>query len=253
MTQFWRLACGLHHPAGWCFGATRTGTRTGVAPAEIHPQTRIVVRAYGSPVPLGFFSFGIGMFLYAALSAGWVPITEQKQIGLMLMAFVTPLQLVAAVFAFLCRDAGSATALGLFSTSWLAGGLLLATGTPGVRSAAFGYYLIAFTSVILLLAASSIAGKPLLSAFLLVSSLRGVFAAVFELGGSKGWETVSGWVALVAFGIALYGGLSFLLEDILGRTVLPLARRAGSRAAIEEDLPAQLAGIADEAGVRQVL
>ena len=220
---------------------------------EIHPQVRIVVRPYGSPVPLGFFAFGIGMFLYAALDAGWVPPDQQQSIGLLLLAFVTPLQLVATVFAFLCRDAGSATALGLFSTSWLAGGLLLATGTPGVLSSAFGYYLIAFTAVILLIAVSSIAAKPLLSAFLLVSSFRAIFGAVFELGGGKGWETASGWVAVAAFGIALYGGLAFLLEDLMGRTILPLARRSGARAAIEEDLAAQLASLADEAGVRQVL
>jgi hypothetical protein len=40
---------------------------------------------------------------------------------------------------------------------------------------------------------------------------------------------------------------------VLGRTVLPLARQAGSRSAIEDDLPEQLAGFADEAGVRQIL
>lgn len=221
--------------------------------SEIHPQVRIFVRPYGSPVPLGFFAFGIGMFLYAALDAGWVPLDQQRSIGLLLLSFVAPLQLVATVFAFLCRDAGSATALGLFSTSWLAGGLLLATGTPGVLSSALGYYLIAFTSVIVLLAVASLAGKPLLSTFLLVSSLRGVFGAVYELGGGKGWDTASGWVAVAAFAIALYGGLAFLLEDQLGRTILPLARRGGSRSAIEDDLPAQLGGLADEAGVRQIL
>ncbi len=224
-----------------------------MAAGEIHPQIRVFVRPYGSPVPLGFFAFGVGMFLYAALDIGWVKPEEQSTIGLLLTSFVTPLQLIATVFAFLCRDGGSATALGVFATSWLAGGLVLLTGKPGVLSPAFGSYLVAFTCVILMLGIASLAGKPLLSAFLLVSSFRGIFGAVYEFGGGHGWDVASGAVALAAFTIALYGGLAFLLEDTLGRTVLPLARRAASREAIEESLPAQLRTVADEAGVRHTL
>lgn len=219
----------------------------------IHPQVRVFVRPYGSPIPLGFFAFGIGMFLYWALGTARVPLADQKTIGLLLAAFVAPLQLIATIFAFLSRDAGAATALGAFAGSWLAGGLVLVTGKPGDLSAALAYFLIAFTVVIAMLAIASAAGKPLLSAFLLVSSLRGVLAAVYELGGGRGWDTVSGWVALVAFVVAMYGGLAFLLEDILGHTVLPLARRAGSREAIEESLATQLSTVADEAGVRHTL
>ena len=52
---------------------------------------------------------------------------------------------------------------------------------------------------------------------------------------------------------AVYGVLAFLLEDLAGRTILPLLRRGGAREAIEHDLDAQLAGIAGEAGVRHTL
>ena len=98
---------------------------------SVHPQVRVVVRPYGSPIPLGFFAFGIGMFLYAALGAGWVKPSDQHTVGMLLALFVFPLQIVATIFAFLARDGAAGTALGLFSTSWLAGGVLLATGTPG--------------------------------------------------------------------------------------------------------------------------
>jgi len=33
---------------------------------SIHPQVRIVVKPYGSALPLGFFSFGIGLLLLRA-------------------------------------------------------------------------------------------------------------------------------------------------------------------------------------------
>ena len=221
--------------------------------SSMHPQVRVVVRPYGSPVPLGFFAFGIGMFLYAALGAGWVEPADQHSIGLLLALFVFPLQVIATVFAFLARDGAAGTALGLFSTSWLAGGVLLATATPGTLDRADGFYLIAFTIVVLLLACASIAGRPLLSVFLLVSSGRAVSSAVYELGGGHGWDRASGWFALASFGIALYGGLAFLLEDTLGRTVLPLARVGVARSSIEAGLDEQLTAVEDEAGIRRRL
>jgi hypothetical protein len=221
--------------------------------ASPSPGLRIVVRPYGSPIPLGFFAFGIGMFLYAALGIGWVKPVDQHSIGVLLAVFVFPLQLVATVFAFLSRDGAAGTALGLFSTSWLAAGILLVTGSPGVLDAGYGYYLLAFAVVVLLLGGASVVPRPLLSIFLLVSCARTVCGAIYELGGGHGWDTAGGWIALVVFGIALYGGLAFLLEDTLGKTVLPLARRGAARTAIEAGLDEQLHAIEDEAGVRRAL
>jgi hypothetical protein len=80
-----------------------------------------------------------------------------------------------------------------------------------------------------------------------------VTAAVYELGGGKGWDTVAGWIAVALFAGALYTTLAFLLEDGLGRTVLPLFRVGAARGAIEGDLSEQLRGLAGEAGVRQAL
>ena len=50
----------------------------------IHPQVRVAVRPYGSSIPLGFFAFGVGMFLYAALDAPWVKATDAHSLGLLL-------------------------------------------------------------------------------------------------------------------------------------------------------------------------
>src|SRR5256714_13945012 len=83
-------------------------------------QTRIVLRPIGSGLPLGFFSFGIGMLLLGCSGIGWIPAGEQKDVGMFLIAFVFPLELIATVVAFLARDTLDATTLGLFTTSWLA-------------------------------------------------------------------------------------------------------------------------------------
>jgi len=219
----------------------------------IHPQVRVVVRPYGSPVPLGFLAFGIGMFLYAALNAPWVKAADAQTIGLLLAGFVAPLELVATVFAFLARDTVAAATLGLFAGSWFVAGLTTLQSQPGELNAATGYFLIAFTIVVVLLGVAAFYGKPFIGLLLVVSAFRGLFSAIYELGGGKGWNEVGGWLSLVIFCIAMYGGIAFLLEDMLGRDVLPLGRLGGSREAMEGDLSAQLRGLEDEAGVRHTL
>jgi succinate-acetate transporter protein len=220
---------------------------------SVHPQVRVVVKPYGSALPLGFFAFGIGMFLYAAQGAEWVKASDGHTVGLILATFVAPLEFLATVVAFLARDTMSAAALGLFSTSWLSGGILLTQAKPGVLDRADAYWLIAFTVVVLLLGVAAWEGKPMISVLLLVASARGLLYAIYQLGAGKGWMHASGWIALVLFLVAMYGGLAFLLEDARGETVLPLLRRGKSREAIEGGLAAQLQGLAEEAGVRHTL
>jgi uncharacterized protein len=195
----------------------------------------------------------LSLWGFSRLASGCSCTREQHSIGLIFVTFVFPLQLIASVFAFLARDGAAGTALGLFASSWLVSGVLLVTGKPGTVDSAFGYYLIAFSVVIVILGAVSLLGRPLLSMFLLVSSVRTIFGAVYELGGGSGWEKAGGWVGLAAFAVAMYAGLAFLLEDTLGHTVLPLGRRGGARAAIEGSLDEQLDALEDEAGVRQSL
>jgi succinate-acetate transporter protein len=222
-------------------------------PVSVHPQVRVVVRPYGSSIPLGFFAFGIGMFLYAALDAPWVKPTDWHSIGLILACFVAPLELVATVFAFLARDTVAGATLGLFAASWFVRGLLTMQAKPGVLDPGAGYFFVAFAIVALLLGTAAVLGKPLIAALLLISAARTLCSAAFELGAGAGWNRVGGWIALVIFCIAMYGGLAFLLEDLFGHPVLPTGRRGSSREAIEGGLADQLRGLEDEAGVRHTL
>src|ERR1051326_5897745 len=56
------------------------------------PVARHTARRAGSGLPLGFFSFGIGMLLLASQAIGWIPVAEQKDVGTILIAFVFPLE-----------------------------------------------------------------------------------------------------------------------------------------------------------------
>lgn len=216
-------------------------------------EVRINLRPLASALPLGFLSFGIGMFLLGAQGAGWIPVGQAAQLGLVLAAFVFPLELLATIFAFLSRDVLSASALGLFSTSWLTLGLVDMTAQPGQTSKVVGFYLFAFTVAIAVLALVGFLGKPLISLLLLISAARALLQAIYEMSGTTGAERGSGYVALVIAGMAGYGGLALLLEDLRQRAVLPIARRGASQQSIEGDLGVQVARARQEAGVRQQL
>ena len=214
---------------------------------------RIVVRPYATSLALGFFSFGIGMLLLAGTSNGWLHPSDRHTVGLLLAAFVFPLELLSAVIAFLARDTFGATGLGLFTTSWLALGLASMQASQDSVSRAIGLFEFGFAFAIVLLAIAAFTGKPLIGCILFVAATRSALAGVHEWGGPEwAWKT-AGWLALAIFFAAMYGGLAFLLEDVLGHQVLPVFRRGASKDAIEGGLDAQLAGLADEAGVRKAL
>lgn len=189
-----------------------------------------MLRPIGSGLPLGFFSFGIGMLLLACQAIGWISVGEQRDVGLLLASFVFPLELVATVFAFLARDTLAATTLGLFTTSWLALGLAELT-TP---------------------AGSTSLGKPFFSALLGLAAVRMVIAGTYEVGGSKTLYHVAGGCALALAALAMYGGAALSLEDAGRRGVLPLFRRGQAEESFA-GYQAQLEQLEYEPGVRQQL
>src|SRR3954469_15966955 len=215
-------------------------------------QARIFLRPIGSGLPLGFFSFGIGMLLLGCLGIGWIPVDEQKDVGMVLVAFVFPLELLATVFAFLARDTLGATTLGLFTTSWLTFGWLDISSQPGATSVTVGIYLFGFATAVLLIALMSTLGKPFFSVLLLLAATRMVLSGVYEVGGSKRWFEVAGGFGIALAALAMYGGTALGLEDARQREVLPLFRRGAADEAFQ-GFEAQLSRLESEPGVRQQL
>jgi uncharacterized protein len=211
-----------------------------------------MLRPIGSGLPLGFFSFSIGMLLLGCDAIGWIPVSEQKDVGLLLMAFVFPLELLATVFAFLARDTLGATTLGLFTTSWLALGWADRASPPGVKSVALGIFLFGFAVAVLLLAGLSTMGKPFFSALLTVAAVRMVLSGAYEVGAGKTAFQVSGGFGLALTVLALYGGVALALEDAHQRELLPLFRR-GAAAESFEGFESQLERLEAEPGVRHQL
>jgi len=110
-----------------------------------------------------------------------------------------------------------------------------------------------FGFAIVVLAAAAFMGKPLIGSIMSLAAVRVVFSGVHEFGGPSSLWTAAGWLGVAIFVLAVYGGLAFLLEDVLQQEVLPVFRIGTSRHSVEGDLHEQLRGIGREAGVRHTL
>lgn len=225
----------------------------GPAGGDAGSRTRIVLRPIGSALPLGFFAFGMGVLLTGLLDLGALPASAGHQVAVLLLTFPAPLELLAAVFAFLARDGAAGTALGVFGASWASTGAMMLLGPPGARSPVAGAYSLALVALLLVLALAARGPKPALSILLLLASARFLATGLFELTGAGTLRTVAGWASTAVVAVSLYGGLALLLEDGRGRLVLPTGRRGRARESFEGDFAAQVTTLEAEAGVRNQL
>ena len=217
------------------------------------PGLRIVLRPIGSALPLGFFAFATGMAILAGIDIPLVPQAQLHPAAVLLISFVAPLEIIAAVLAFLARDGLAGTGLGLFAASWATIGIQDLLAKPGSVSPVLGLYLITFAVVIGLLGATARRAQPLLALILVVSAVRTTLAGLYELTTIKSLFTTAGVLATGVCALALYCGFAFRLEDAAHRTVLPLGRRGQARSALRGGMEDQIAGLEAEAGVRRVL
>jgi uncharacterized protein len=189
-------------------------------------ESRIVLRPLGNPLPLGFLALAAGTLLVSGLQLEWLQPTDGAQVALILIAFVFPLQLVASVLGFLARDVVAGTGMGILGGTWLSIGLVTLTGEPGATSDALGLFLLLAAVAMLVPAAAAAPGKLVATAVLATTSLRFATTGLYQLTASDDWKAAAGAVGLVLCALALYAALAMALEDALGRTLLPLGRRA---------------------------
>jgi uncharacterized protein len=202
---------------------------------------QVFLRPLANPLPLGFLALAGATLLVSGLQLEWLTPSDGADVGLILIAFAFPLQLVVSVFGFLARDVVAATGMGILAGTWLSVGLIRLTGEPGSTSDALVLFLLV-AAVAMLVPASSAATGKLVPFFVLgTTALRFAVTGLYELTASDTWKTLAGIVGLVLCALAVYAALAMALEDVRHRTVLPLGRRGGST------------DVGPEAGVRDQL
>jgi succinate-acetate transporter protein len=211
---------------------------------------RINLRPLASPLPMGFIGLAAATLLVSALNLGWIPATQGRIIAFGLLVFVVPLQGTASVFGTLTRDGVAATGMAILTGTWATVALTILTSPPGSTSKGLGVLLVLSAVAMLLVAVGASLGKLVPAVVLLGASLRFATAAVYQLSASHAWKVTTGWVGVVLGVLALYAAFGALLENLQGRTVLPMGRRRKGRQAVEGGLAEQLLDVVHEPGVR---
>jgi succinate-acetate transporter protein len=219
----------------------------------VEDVTRIVLRPLASPLPLGFFAFGVGSVLQSALQFGLIPQSEVQNLALLFGVFVFPLELLAALLAYPSRETVAATILSIIAFSWLGAAVVTYTVAPDATSPSLGILYLAISLILLLLGGVGALGKPLLASVMFLAFFRYGLNGLYELLALGWMQTASGAIGCAIFAVSLYGGLALSLEDTMHRTVLPFGRRGEARQAFEGGLSEQVGSIEQEAGIRKQL
>ena len=95
--------------------------------------------------------------------------------------------------------------------------------------------------------------KAALCVVLTIAVPRFFVSALFEATGSATIGHIAGVLGFVLVAAARYTAWALLLEDMRGRTVLPVGRRGPALAALQGEVSDQLVGLEHSAGVRRTL
>jgi uncharacterized protein len=215
-------------------------------------QHTVVLRPIGTPLPLGFIGLAVATTVVGAVQLGWLAPGQGTYAALSVLVLSVPLQAVASVFGFLCRDPAAGTGMALQSGGWAAIAVVTLTAPTGAHTPALGVALVA-AALALTVPTVAAASKPLAAVVMGLTGLRFAVTAGAELTGAQPWQSLAGVLGLLLAAVALYAALAFELEGVRGNSVLPLWRTGGSADAMTDRLDEQVSGVAREAGVRRQL
>lgn len=124
-----------------------------------HELARIVLRPLASPLPLGFLALFVGTMLVSAQQLHWVPVAETHHLALGVLVLTVPLQLIACIYGFLCRDVIASTGLGVLAGTWATIGVTLLTSVPGLNSPGLGILLVVAAGALLVPSVAALSSR----------------------------------------------------------------------------------------------
>lgn len=214
---------------------------------------RVVLRPTGHPLPLGFLGLAAATVVVSGLQLRWFPAAEGRNVAMVLVAFVFPVQLVSSVLAYLGRDGVAGTAMGILAGTWLTVGLVQLGTPPGATSKALGLFLFVVAAAMALPALAASVSKVGPAVVLATTSVRFLVTGLYQWTASSTWKSTAGAVGLALGALAVYAALAVILEDATGKPTLPMGRHGKGLLASTGSLLDQVADVEHEAGVRQQL
>ena len=222
----------------------------GLRPAD---ATRIVLRPLASPLPLGFLALFVASLLVCALQLRWVPVPQGHEIAIGVLAFAVPLQTIACLYGFWCRDVVASTGMGVLGGTWATLGVIVLTSPPGATNPGLGILLVVAAGALLVPTVAGLVSKTVAALVLAAAAARFAISGAYELASAPGWRYAAGVCGVVVAGLALYGALAGEVDSATRSSLLPLLRPPAGQRAVSGQLANQVATLSREPGVRQQL
>lgn len=87
-----------------------------------------------------------------------MPVTQGHQIAIAVLAFAVPLQTIACVYGFLCRDEVASTGMGVLAGTWATFAVIVLTFPPGMTNR-LGILLVVAAGALLIPAVAALVSK----------------------------------------------------------------------------------------------
>lgn len=181
--------------------------------------------AYGNPLPLGLLGYGMSTVLLSLANAG------VYELGSMVLAmavlFGGVAQTIVAILSFRRNDSFAVTAFGGYSFLWLTFAFLLLGQQNGWwptanSGTAMGWYLFLWAIFTFGLLIGSLLAPRVLSLVLALTTILLLLLAASNWMGNATLGQLGGWEGVVTGASAIYLAFAFLLNEMYGRTVLPV-------------------------------
>jgi succinate-acetate transporter protein len=198
-----------------------------VLPKEAERARGVAVPApaFGNPVPLGLLGFGMTTVSLSLANA------EVYALGTMVLAMAVLFgglaQVLVATMAFRRNDTFGVTAFGGYGFLWLTFAFLLIgqqhNWWPAQNSGtAMGWYLFIWAVFSLGLCVGSFVATRFLTLVLALTVVLLGLLAIANWTGNSSITRIAGWEGILLGASATYLAFAFVLNEMFGRTVLPI-------------------------------
>jgi len=178
-----------------------------------------------NPAPLGLMGFGMTTVLLNIHNAGFFPI------GSMILAmgiFYGGLaQVIAGIMEFKKGNTFGTTAFTSYGLFWLTLVFILVfKGLPATDAVFMGWYLFMWGLFTLFMWFGTFGKNRTIQFVFLSLTVLFMLLAVRDWTGNHGIGTLAGWEGIVCGSSAIYLAMAEVINESLGRTVLPIGDRA---------------------------
>lgn len=195
------------------------------------PGGPVVGTPFANPGALGLAGFALTTFLLSAANAGWMhAATGSAWLGYA-FAYGGGAQIIAGIFEFCNKSVFGATAFTSYGAFWIGLGLWVELVEPNHPHAAaatdLAWILLAWAifNSYLLLWATAVDTTVFVIFFLLEVTL--IILAVGGFTGNSAITQIGGYVGVLLALAAWYGSAAVVINEITGRSVLPLGKPFG--------------------------